>query len=158
MRAWGVLILVGALVAEGAGAQSGSVYSVDQSQVLGAAERGVVVQAAWRSVEASWQERATGAALGSAAAYHLSAKSGWSAGLVAGGLGGLLGERVAAKVGEDRAQELLIDLGGRIVVVVQPAPADELRPGEQVYVVNTNGKVRAIRATGGQDSRSITPP
>lgn len=128
-------------------AQSGSVYGADQAQVVGSAERGVVVQAAWRSVGATWQERTTGAALGSAAAYHLASRKGWSAGLAAGGIGGLLGERIAAKVGEDRAQELLIDVGGRVVVVLQPMPADELNAGDRVYLVNAAGKTRVIRAT-----------
>ena len=135
-------------IATGASAQSGSVYGADQAQIVGSAERGVVLQAAWRSVEASWQERTTGAAIGSAAAYHLAARKGWSAGLAAGGFGGLLGERIAAKIGEDKAQELLVDVGGRVVVVLQPMPAEELVAGDRVYVLNSAGKTRVVRAVG----------
>jgi outer membrane lipoprotein SlyB len=67
-------------------------------------------------------------------------------------LGGLFGERTANAVMTTAAQEIIAQLvvpGGqpRTVVIVQPAPFDQVFPQESVYVSEVRGTYRVLKRT-----------
>lgn len=153
-----VLILAGlpAIIGMGpAQAQSGGVYAHPQAQVAGEVYEAVVVQISFKEVEASPQARMAGAAVGGALGVGLASRSStqsrFAVNTVGAVLGGLLGERVASSLSAVTAQEIILRLAPtgnqqpRIISVIQPAPFDQVYPGEMIYVTVTRGAWRVLR-------------
>ena len=160
-RMLGAVALALAIGATGtmAHAQSGNGYNV--GQLRGNVENATVVQTRPVQVEqAGYQERAIGTAVGGAvgaAAGHALAGKNRSTGarLLAAGLaaalGGVAGNKVAQHMANRDAQEVVLQLpGGRMYSVVQPMPAEQLNPGDQVRVLQQGGQTRVIRMSGYQ--------
>lgn len=154
-----VLALIAVALAMTSGpahAQSGNVYAVPQAQVVGNVYEAVVLQVSLKEVEAAMPVRAAGAALGSAAGLLLATNSNYqhrmTANTVGMLLGGLVGERTANAVMTTAAQEIILRFtapGGqpRTVVIVQPAPFDQVFPQESVYVSEVRGTYRILKRT-----------
>lgn len=151
------LLTVGLLIgSEKAHAQSGNVYAVPQAQVAGNVYEALVLQVSIKEVEATMPARAAGAGLGSAAglllASNVNSHQRTTVNTVGVLLGGLLGERTANATMRTAAQEIIVRLelpGGvfRTVVIVQPAPYDQVFPQETVYVSEVRGAYRVLKRT-----------
>lgn len=142
------------LTSEKAQAQSGNIYAVPQAQVAGSVYEAVVLQVSIKEVEATMPARAAGAGLGSAAglllAANVNSQRRATVNTVGVLLGGLLGERTANATMRTAAQEIIVRLampGGawRTVVIVQPAPFDQVFPQETVYVSEVRGTYRVLK-------------
>mgnify|MGYP001627206526 CR=1 FL=1 len=151
-----LLALVFVLGAEKARAQSGNVYAAPQAQVAGQVFDAVVLQVTLRDVDASMPARAVGGGLGAAAGLLLASNAGsqhrGAANTAGALLGGLLGERTANAVMKVPAQELIVRFvlpNGlpKTVVIVQPAPFDQIFPQEAVYVSEVRGTFRVLKRT-----------
>lgn len=151
-----LLAVIFLLGSEKAHAQSGNVYAVPQAQVAGQVFEAVVLQVTLRDVEASTPARAVGGGLGAAAglllASNASSHNRTAANTAGVLLGGLLGERTANAVMKVPAQELIVRFvlpNGlpRTVVIVQPAPFDQIFPQEAVYVSEVRGTYRVLKRT-----------
>lgn len=142
-----------ALTAGDARAQAGNVFAVPQAQRVGDSYEAVVLQVSIKEVEPSFQARAAGAAVGSAAgllaASRASTRSPWAVNTAAAVVGGLLGERTANAVMTTHAQEIILRMQKgnttRTVVIVQPAPFDAVQAGEPVYVTVIGGTYRVLK-------------
>ena len=141
---------------EKAHAQSGNVYAIPQAQIAGSVYEAVVLQVSIKEVEPTVPTRAAGAGLGSAAglllAAHVNSQQRATVNTVGMLLGGLLGERTANATMNTAAQEIIVRLylpGGawRTVVIVQPAPFDQVFPQETVYVSEVRGTYRVLKRT-----------
>lgn len=151
------LLIVGLVIgSEKAHAQSGNVYAVPQSQAAGNVYEAVVLQVSLREVEATMPARAVGAGVGSAAglllAANVNSQQRATVSTVGALLGGLLGERTANATMKTAAQEIIVRFvlpGGawRTVVIVQPAPFDQVFPQETVYVSEVRGTYRVLKRT-----------
>lgn len=152
-----VTVLMG--FATGAFAQSGSVYSLRGAQTASPVARAVVLQSREVAVEAPnpvrYSGAATGAALGGAlgaALGHSSARSQVALGLIGATLGGLSGQLVAENYGGTRAVEYIVQTEqdgqrpGRVIAITQPEPGPSLTAGDQVYLIQTSGTWRVVRA------------
>lgn len=149
------LLTVGLVIGtEKAHAQSGNVYAVPQAQVAGNVYEALVLQVSIKEVEATMPARAAGAGVGSAAglllASNVNTQQRATANTVGMLLGGLLGERTANATMKTAAQEIIVRLelpGGvtRTVVIVQPAPYDQVFPRETVYVSEVRGAYRVLK-------------
>lgn len=137
-------------------AQSGNIYAVPQAQVVGNVYQAVVLQVSVKELEAAMPVRVAGAGLGSAAGLVLASTASpqhrMAANTVGMLLGGLFGERTANAVMTTAAQEIIAQLvvpGGqpRTVVIVQPAPFDQVFPQESVYVSEVRGTYRVLKRT-----------
>ena len=133
-------------------AQSGNVYS--NGQYYGTVQDGTIIQA--RQVEVhqtSQRDRvvglAIGGALGTLIGQKLGSKSGKSgrvlAAAVGTAVGGYAGHKIANRLGSTDAQELIVQSkDGKLRSVVQPMPAQQFHPGENVRLLTQGGQVRVI--------------
>lgn len=152
--AFALLTVAFVLTSEKAHAQSGNIYAVPQAQVAGSVYEAVVLQVSIKEVEATMPVRVAGAGLGSAAglllAANVNSQRRATVNTVGVLLGGLLGERTANATMKTAAQEIIVRLampGGawRTVVIVQPAPFDQVFPQETVYVSEVRGTYRVLK-------------
>jgi len=146
------LLVLAAIDARIANAQSGNVYS--RAQTYGTVQESTVVQV--RPVEVdqtSQRDRvvglAIGGALGALIGQKLGSKSGKSgrvlAAAVGSAVGGYAGHKIANRLGSTDAQELIVQSkDGKLRSVVQPMPAQQFHPGENVRVLTQGGQVRVI--------------
>lgn len=131
---------------------AGNIYGQDQVLRSGNAEFGVVLQVSIKQAEASSQARTAGAGLGAAVGGLLASGAGsssWGKNALGVMVGGLVGERIANGTNRAEAQEIIVqtmDNNGqpRIQVIVQPAPFDQVSPGQNVLVTRISGRVRVI--------------
>ncbi len=130
---------------------AGNIYGADQVLLSGSAEFGLVLQVEIKQQEASPQARGTAAGLGAAVGGLLAAgtgNAGWGKNTLGALVGGLVGERAANYVARTESQEIVVQLISanesrpRLIVLVQPAPFDQLSPGDKVLVTNIAGKIR----------------
>lgn len=142
------------MIPDRAQAQSGNVYGTGQAQVYSQTEEAVVLQVRVTRTEPSWQARAAGTGVGAVVGGLLGRKaSNNSAATVIGTtLGGLAGERVTTAMATNQAQEIVLQLPGRngtparIITIVQPAPFDAVASGQRVFLINSAGTYRVVRA------------
>lgn len=148
--AWCLVIALFAMASTNAHAQSGNVYG--NAQLLGSAQPAQVLQVRLVTSTASrtWQDQAAGAAIGGAlgAAIGNRASDNNRALTITLGtlIGGFAGNRVAERMTQDEAQEIILRMAsGQVLVVVQPAPFDAVQAGEQVFLLSQAGQYRIIR-------------
>lgn len=140
----------------GASAQSGNVYNA--SQLSGNVEEATVIQTRIVDVEeVGWQERSAGTALGGALGAVIANAMGSNRSTAARAVlaslgaaaGGLAGNRLANTLARAQAQEIILRFpNGRLQVVVQPMPAQNVEAGESVLVLQQNRQTRIIRLGG----------
>lgn len=149
------LFVIALVTSEKAQAQSGNVYAPMQAQAAGEVWSGQVLQVSIKQVEASNQARAAGGASGGVLGLVLANRSGTMHNRIAVStlgtvLGGVVGERVANSATASSAQEILVRLepvgsqAPRIIVIIQPLPADQVVAGELVYVTRVQGSFRVL--------------
>lgn len=156
-----ILVLAGFAIAAvtPAFAQSGSVYGERGAQVLSNVTRAVVLQTRPIHVEPQSQDRYAGAAAGAALGGGLGAYIGRKntaaqavLGVVGASLGGLAGSKAANSWSADRAVEYIVQVinmdgsQGPIYAIAQPDPGELISAGEPVYLLNTTGTMRVVRA------------
>lgn len=156
MYVFAILTVALVIGTEKAHAQSGKIYAIPQAQVAGNVYEAVVLQVSITEVEASNPARAAGAGVGSAAGLLLAANVNTqhraTVNTVAALFGGLLGERTANSAMTTVAQQIIVRISmpnglSRDVVIVQPAPFDQVFPQEAVYVTEVRGTYRVLRRT-----------
>lgn len=151
-----VTLVVIALFAPNANAQSGHVYGNGQAQTVSPAEEGVVLQVNTRRVEPSWQARTVGATIGGVfgglVANSVDYRAQAAVNMLGAAIGGVVGERVANATMSNDANEIVVAVKdprtgsfSRVITIVQPHPSDEFFQNDQVLVVNTGGAARVIK-------------
>jgi outer membrane lipoprotein SlyB len=153
--------------APGAQAQSGNVYGNSQTQSVGTAQEGFILQVQLKEVEATDRARAAGGGIGAligGAIGNNQADPGHKlvANLLGAAIGGLAGDAVARNTAKNVVQELIIGLINpktgsvdKVLTVIQPAPFEELNEDDQVLVIKSGTKVRVILRTYAQDRLSM---
>lgn len=155
------IILAGVLLAmaSGALAQSGDVYGERGAQVASTVRTAIVLQSRPVRVQADDQTRYAGTAAGGALVGGLGARLGRSSntatvvlGLAGASLGSLAGAKLATTLGGSDATEFIVQevtvdgRSGQITAITQPAPSEPINAGDMVYLVNTIGTWRVVRA------------
>lgn len=158
---WIYMIFAGVLLAmaTGALAQSGNVYSERGSQRASAVTRAVVLQARAVQVEPRDMTRyagsAAGAAIGGGLGAYLGRKSNGTAaalGIVGAAIGGLAGNQAADRFGGTFAVEYIVEVEGdqrrpmQRMAITQPEPGPALAAGDLVYLIETAGTWRVVKA------------
>jgi len=152
-------LVVITLFSPGARAQSGNIYSGNQSQMLGTVQEGVILQASVKTVSGGNTTSMVGTGVGSALGglvlgsnQNLDWQARSAAMLLGGVLGGVVGNKVTERMSERQAQELVIGLKNpqtgaisTVVTVVQPEPFEALAANERVLVLNNGGTYRVIK-------------
>lgn len=144
------------LWAPGAQAQSGNVYDGYQTQLAGTVYTGVILQVSQKEVAASTSSRAGGAGigaiLGGAVGGNNASDNNKLTGQILGAtVGGILGDVFAQKATKNVAQELIVMVTNpetgrsKAIVLIQPAPFEELMVDDKVLVIATQDKIRVIR-------------
>lgn len=146
------------LLSTGVLAQSGNVYGSRSAQSASPVLRAVILQTREVKVAAADTTRyagtAAGGALGGGLGFALGkkGKSSTALGVVGAVLGGLGGATAADHLGGSRAVEYVVQIPAtpgrseQLMAITQPEPGQLLLPGETVYLVNTMGAWRVIRA------------
>lgn len=158
---WIYAIFAGVLLAmaSGAFAQSANVYSERGSQRASAVTRAVVLQSRAVHVEPQNTTRyagsAAGAAIGGGLGAYLGRKSNGTAaalGLVGAAIGGLAGNQAADRFGGTLAVEYIVEVEGdqrrpaQRMAITQPEPGPALAAGDLVYLIETAGTWRVVKA------------
>jgi len=152
-------LVVITLFSPGARAQSGNVYSGNQSQMLGTVQEGIVLQAGIKTVSGGNTTNMVGSGVGAALGglvlggnQNLDWQARSAAMLLGGVLGGVVGNKVTERISERQAQELVIGLKNpqtgsitTVVTIVQPEPFEALGVNEKVLVLNNGGTFRVIK-------------
>ena len=129
--------------------EAANVYGEMQMMRKGSAQSAVILQVMHKEVEADKKTRAAAAGLGGAVGGLLSSRAGnasYKKAALGAVLGGLLAERITNSVGKTEVQELIVKLkaNDQIVVLVQPAPFDNVAAGDHVLVTEIANRVRII--------------
>jgi len=145
--------------ASGAFAQSGNVYSDRGSQQASEVTRAVILQTRDVLVEPQNSTRyaggAAGAALGGGVGALLGRKDSKAStvlGLVGATLGGVVGNHVAQSWGATKSVEYIVKTEGdqrtpsRSLAITQPEPGPSLAAGDYVYLIQTGGTWRVVKA------------
>jgi outer membrane lipoprotein SlyB len=152
-------LVVITLFSPGARAQSGNIYSGNQSQMLGTVQEGIVLQAGIKTVSGGNTTNMVGSGVGAALGglvlggnQNLDWQARSAAMLLGGVLGGVVGNKVTERISERQAQELVIGLKNpqtgsisTVVTIVQPEPFEALGVNEKVLVLNNGGTFRVIK-------------
>ena len=161
----GVVVLC--LFATGVYAQSGSIYSERGVQTSSPVTRATVLQVRAVRQEASQTARysgmAAGGAMGAALGSNWGSNSGSGAqtalGILGGILGGAGGQAVAERVGGTVALEIIVETEAsgyrqsEVIAITQPSPGPDVYEGEKVYLIQTNGTWRVIKANSAAIAR-----
>lgn len=161
-----LIIAFGLSYQSGVHAQNaGNIYGSDQVLRPGSADFGVVLQVEIKMTESSAQSRATGAGIGAGLggllANSLGGSNNYASSAIGALVGGVLGERLANQTARTESQELVVRLSGsdngkpRLLVLIQPAPYDELSVGDRVLVTNIGGKFRVKQNNTGLSGDSL---
>lgn len=152
-----IAVLVLALFASGAFAQSGSVYGGGSVQNASPVTKGIVLQIRQVTQEASQTAKyggmAAGAALGGVVAQANNNQGFGVMGVLGSLLGGLGGQAVANAVGTTSALEIIVQTEGsanrqpEVIAITQPNPGQDIREGDRVLLIQTAGAWRVIKST-----------
>ncbi len=164
-----ICVVVLVMFSAGAFAQSGNVYGNRSAQTAAPVIRAVILQAREVKVAPSDVTRyagsAAGGALGGGIGYALGKKGHSSAaiGLVGAVLGGLGGAAAADQLGGSRAVEYMVQVPAvpgrpeQLMAITQPEPGQQLLAGDAVYLINTQGAWRVIKAAPAAPTQATEP-
>ncbi len=165
---WPSIILVMFLVGMSTGVfgQSANVYGERGAQVRSGVQQGTILQVRMVKVEVDSTTRnaatAVGGALAGGVGAHLGRRNNAVAtalAVAAGGFGAIAGRELATAWGGTPAREYVIRMaGGAIIAVTQPEPGEDLRAGEEVFVIDTQGTQRVVRIQNYVQQPAATHP
>jgi outer membrane lipoprotein SlyB len=146
------------LLSTGVLAQSGNIYSDRSAQAASPVVRAVILQTRDVEVAPSDATRYAGSAAGGAlggglgVALGRGGNNGTALGIVGAVLGGLGGAAATNRLGASRAIEYLVQIPAdqwrpeQLMSITQPDPGQQMLPGDAVYLINTNGTWRVVKA------------
>lgn len=157
-----IILLILALFASGAFAQSGNIYSERSVQSSSPVLRGIVQQIREVRKEASQTARYAGmsavGALGGALASNLGGNSGLmqaALGVMGAVGGGYAGQVAADAIAGGTAYEYVVETiptatrPAELIAIVQPEPGPQLAEGDRVLLTQSGGSWRVIKDRSG---------